>query len=140
MKLVNLESQTVLSDGKPLILNGKAVNGYKIENTNVTFEMLEELYFIYKHSIPDDIHYENMYFKALKYKDLSPTDLIISANRQSAKYNLELTLLTGVLNGSLIWPDDKKWFWQSKTDPDFVILKKWIKPDIIKLRKDDESA
>ena len=46
--------------------------------------------------------------------------------RDEARERLELAILTGSLNGSLKWEDDKKWFWQSKADPDFIILKNWI--------------
>jgi arsenate reductase-like glutaredoxin family protein len=127
MTIVNFETQTVTKNRKLIIDHGKPINGFEIRNDPVTFEELEILYEKYKHSVPNGVKYKKTYFKALNAENLSVEDLINGENRQSAKELLELTLLMGVLNHSLIWPDDTKWFWQSEKDKDFVILKKWIK-------------
>ena len=91
-----------------------------------TFDYLEELYATYKRSVPDTIKYKHKYFKALTSQQMTLKDLVTGANRQKAKEQLEMAILTGVINGSLKWPDDSKWFWQSEKDKDFVLLKKWI--------------
>ena len=135
MFTINLETQTVKNNTITLIANGKPLNGFIIPDTIVTIELLETLYHRYNHSIPDGIRNRYDYFKALPYSKLKPIDLITSENRQTAKYNLEMTLLIGVLNGSFKWPDNNQWFWQSKTDPDFVILRKWVKPQIANKRE-----
>ena len=109
-----------------LIKNGKPVNGYVIPDKHVTFDMLETLYATYKTSVPDNIHYEYNYFKAYSDKELDVIALATGSVRKIAKENLETMLLIGALNGSLTWPDDKHWFWQSKKDTDFVILKEWV--------------
>lgn len=126
MLTINLETKTLKDNNKLLIDNGVAVNDYIISQEPVTFEQLEKLYHLYKHSVPNTVKYKRQYFKALDYNQLDTKDLITGANRQQAKENLELAILIGVLNGSLTWPDDKTWFWQSQNDKDFVILKKWI--------------
>ena len=126
MLQINLDTKTVKNGKTYLIQNGIPQNGYIIDNKTITFEMLEELYAIYKHSVPNGIRYKKTYFKVLTYDELSTTDLISGANRQNAKENLEMAIITGVLNGSLTWPDHTKWFWQSKNDKDFILLKRWI--------------
>lgn len=126
MITVNLETKTVKDGKKILIDHGIPVNGFVIDDTPVTFEKLEKLYTIYKYSVPDALRYKYQYFKALNMNQLKMSHLISGSNRQKAKENLELTLLMGVLNGSLKWPDDNLWFWQSQNDKDFVILKKWV--------------
>ena len=127
MITVNFETKTVKDGKKVLIDNGIPVDDFEIDTTPVTFEKLEELYQIYKYSVPNTKKYKLRYFKALDANQLQANHLIAGANRQQAKIDLELTLLMGVLNGSLKWPNDKLWFWQSPNDKDFVILKKWFK-------------
>lgn len=126
MIVIDLDTKTLKNGKQILIDNGVPINGYVLDNSPITFEQLETLYQNYKHSVPDNIRYKKNYFKALQFEQLSTEDLITGANRQKAKEALELAILTGVLNGSLTWPDDRTWFWQSKTDKDFVILKKWF--------------
>lgn len=104
------------------------MNGYEISQEPISFEMLEQLYENYKHSVPGDVYTTKPYFRALSYDELSSHDLVYGVNRQTAKEKLEMAVITGVLNKSLLWTDDKKWFWQSERDKDFVILKKWIVP------------
>ena len=127
MLTINLETKTLKKGKTTLILNGTPQRGYQLSTEPITFEILEALYQEYKHSVPNGVKYKRPYFKALDYEELSTEDLITGANRTKAKEKLELTLLTGILNGSLKWPDESKWFWQSENDKDFVILKKWFK-------------
>lgn len=126
MVKVNLKSKSLIKNNIILILNGTPQGDYKLPNDKITIEKIESLYQIYKHSVPNKIKYRKPYFKALSEKELSVQDLITGANRQQAKENLETTLLIGILNGSLTWPDETKWFWQSKTDKDLILLKSWF--------------
>ena len=126
MLTIDIKQQNVFDNGVALILNGKLKSPFKIWNVTVTFDMLEKLYNDYKFSIPNNISYKYNYFKAISADDISVTNLINGKNRTAAKESLELTFLMGVLNGSLKWPDNKKWFWQSDSDKDFVILKDWV--------------
>ena len=126
MLYINLDTKTVKSGKTYLINKGIPQNGCVIDKTPITFPVLEELYTAYKHSVPNNVKYKKNHFKALSYDNLTTEDLIIGSNREKAKENLELAIITGVLNGSLQWPDDTKWFWQSDKDKDFVLLKRWI--------------
>lgn len=126
MITINLETKSMKNGKTILIDNGIPVNGYVLSTDNITIDQLEKLYHVYKYSVPDGIRYKKNYFKALTAEQLTTIDLINGANRQKSKEELEIALLTGILNKSLTWPDDKLWFWQSKTDKDFVILKTWF--------------
>lgn len=126
MKIIDLKTKTMKENGKFLIKNGIPQNGYTLDKTKVTWEELEKAYEEYKHSVPNGVKYQHKYFKALEETELTTEDLITGANRRKAKEKLEWMLLTGILNGSLAWPDEKKWFWQSAKDKDFVLLKTWF--------------
>ncbi len=91
---------------------------------NSIVHRMESLYDNYKNSVPTNIH-KNAYFKALPEEELDHAVYLIGENRHVAQAKLELYLfllklehkLTGLFDG---------WFWQSRKDPDFVILKKWV--------------
>lgn len=126
MLYIDLEQKTVKDGNIYLIYKGQPQNGYVLDDTIITFEYLETLYNVYKHSVPNSKTCKKCYFKALSYDELSTKDLITGENREKSKEKLELAVITGVLNKSLVWPDETKWFLQSENDKDFVILKKWI--------------
>ena len=126
MKIIDLKTKTMKENGKILIKNCIPQNDYALDKTKITWEELEEAYEEYKHSVPNGVKYHHKYFKALEENELTTEDLITGANRGKAKEKLEWMLLTGILNGSLAWPDEKKWFWQSAKDKDFVLLKTWF--------------
>lgn len=129
MLIINLNTQSAVLNGKDIIKNGKATNSYHIRQNPVTITELEKLYDRYKHSIPDNIHYKYIYFNALPYNKLNAADMIKGINRRKSKEELELALLEGILNGSLVWHDETKWFWQSENDKDFILLKQWFLPE-----------
>lgn len=133
MLTVDFTSHTVKANGKTLIDKGIPVNGFVLSTDTVTLDHIENLYQLYKHSVPNQIRYKKCYFKALPAEKLNVSDLIKGENRQAAKENLEMTLITGILNGSLKWPDPKKWFWQSEKDKDLILLREWF------MRKDDKK-
>ena len=126
MVYVNLNTKSAKKDGKVIIENGIPKNGYKISIDPVSFADIEELYAIYKHSVPNRMKRQRNFFRALPEDKLSTEDLITGESRQTAKEKLELAVLEGGLNGSLKWPDETKWFWQSEKDPDLIVLKKWV--------------
>lgn len=123
---VDLITKSMTDGSRILIENGQPRNGYKIPDINVTFDMLDKLYSIYKTSVPDGIHYKYNYFKVNTDKDFDVFALAAGAIRKDAKEKLETTLLFGILNGSLKWPNAAHWFWQSAKDKDFIILKEWM--------------
>lgn len=126
MLTVNLNTKSAKKDGKTIIENGIPQNGYEINKTPVSFADIEELYDVYKHSVPNRMKRQRNYFRALPENELRTEDLIAGESRQVAKENLEMAVLEGGLNGSLKWPDDGRWFWQSEKDPDLIVLKKWV--------------
>ena len=56
--------------------------------------------------------------------------MMYGERRDKAQIRLELYVLCLLING-LKWDSGKmgNWFWQSETDKDLVILKKWVEPD-----------
>lgn len=100
-------------------------------NMENILRLIDELYFEYKYSLPSE-RSENKrrkYFKALPMEELDDCHLFNSTRREVAQCKLEGFILCMILNGSFVWDEEKmgKWFWQSKSDPDLVILKNWIK-------------
>lgn len=128
MITIDLENRSMIDGKTVLVDNGVPKNGYIISDDIITYEQLEDLYQQYKYSVPNPIKYKKNYFKALNSDNLSIENMIAGANRTDAKFKLEHAILTGVLNGSLKWPDESKWFWQSEKDRDFIILRKWVIP------------
>lgn len=91
---------------------------------------IEELYERYKYSLPSERHDKKRkhYFKAMSMDEIPDDKLFDPIRRESAQARLEGFILCMILNGSFVWDEEKlgKWFWQSKVDPDLVILKDWI--------------
>lgn len=129
MTTVNLDTHTAVKDGVPIIANGKAVPPYEIANDRITFDKLGRLYKTYKYSVPDSRDRTRSYFKALPGQELTVSQITKGTPRAKAREKLELSLLEGILNGSLEWPDDRKWFIQPSADRDFVLLKRWFKTE-----------
>lgn len=129
MLYIDLDTHTLKKGRTVLILNGIPQNGYKIDPSPVPLEYIEQLYEAFKYSVPNGVRYKKNYFMALPEEKLSAEELIIGENRSAAKEALELTLLTGILNGSLIWPEENtQWFIQPapERDKDFVLLRRWF--------------
>ena len=86
----------------------------------VCAETLEELYAIYKHSIPSEKTMSRTpRFKALPESELSDDDMLYGVGREQAERDLEKAL-----QGFTI-PEDAGWFWQSPNEPDLVVLRQW---------------
>ena len=88
------------------------------EQMNVV-QKIEELYEIYKHTLPSK-GTNSKRFKALNLEDIPDGKLILHISRKEAKD----ALLTYVKEHAKEI-EFKGWFWQSKVDPDLVILKEW---------------
>lgn len=96
---------------------------------NDCLSMIECLYAIYKHSTPTENDDPNAYFYAMKSNELTDKELVLGADRYKAKLALELFVLDSIVNGSLYWDTTimgGTWYWQSKVDPDLVLLREWI--------------
>lgn len=93
-------------------------------------DTIEELYQNYKYSLPSE-RSENKrkkYFKALHIDEIDDLYLFDPIRRELAQARLEGFILCMIINGSFVWDESKlgKWFYQSKNDPDLVILRDWI--------------
>lgn len=96
------------------------------------FTQVEELYHRYKHSVPSERSEgkSRKYFMALPERDLSDDAMMYGERRDKARIELELYVLCQILYG-LAWTPETmgRWFWQSKSDKDLVILRQWVEPD-----------
>jgi hypothetical protein len=91
--------------------------------------MIEELYANYKYSLPSERNdgKRTKYFKALPISEMTDRQLMIANRREGAQARLEGFILCAIVNGTFKWTESMgKWFWQSKNDPDLVILRSWI--------------
>jgi len=85
-------------------------------------EALEAAYEVYKHSIPSErTMHRTARFYALPESELSDEDMLYGMPREQAEAALEAAL------ADFAYPEDAGWFWQSKNDPDLVVLRSWTK-------------
>lgn len=123
--------------------NMKVGKTYLIKNGEYDFErrlglewqesdilkIIEELYSNYKYSLPSERNdnKRKKYFKALSMEELTDKQLMIAGRREGAQARLEGFILCAIISGKFKWTEDMgKWFYQSKNDPDLVILRSWI--------------
>ena len=105
---------------RSLTFGGKTAEHTDGEATSI--EVLEAAYEVYKHSIPSErTMHRTTRFRALPESDLSDEDMLYGVPREQAERELEQAL------ANFAYPDDAGWFWQSKNDPDLVVLKSWTK-------------
>lgn len=90
---------------------------------------IEMLYNYYKVSTPSERSdsKRKTYFKALPVEQLTDYQLVHGESRERTQAELEGYILINIIQGNLKWNDEwGSWFWQSKTEPDLIILKQWI--------------
>ena len=129
---IDFEKRNIKLNGKHLVKNGewdgdRLLLPSSLQNCDV-MKTIEELYFEYKHSLPSERNDKKRkrYFKALSVDDIPDAILFTAERREVAQARLEGFVLCSVLNGSLKWEDEKKWFYQSVNDPDLVVLRSWV--------------
>ena len=130
---VDFRSRSLKLNNKYIIQNGKYEGelGIPACNEDEFFITIEELYHRYKHSVPSERSESksHLYFKVLPEKDLCDNTMLYGERRDKAQIELELYLLCQILNGFKWNPETMgKWFWQSKTDKDLVMLREWVEP------------
>ena len=131
---IDFRSRNLKIDGKPIIRNGvwEGELGVSMCGVENFLAQVEELYRRYKHSVPSERSESKSrrYFKALPESDLDDAAMLYGERRDNAQVELELYILCQILNG-LTWDSETmgKWFWQSKTDKDLVILRNWVEPE-----------
>lgn len=104
---------------------------HEIYDLRVALYMIGQLYKNYKYSLPSERsdNKRKKYFKALPMEELADEQLINAYRREVAQAHLEGFVLCAILNNDLVWDEDVmegKWFYQSKTDPDLVLLRSWV--------------
>lgn len=129
---ISLAGRTFTLDGKEIISKGEYEGelGIEPDSKENVLEHIEELYFVYKHSIPSERSDSRRYkqFYALPEDKLDADDMMYGERRETALFQLEFYILASILNGSLVWDDDTmgKWFWKSPLDGDLIILRQWV--------------
>lgn len=131
---VDYRTRSLKLNGKLMIQDGQYEGDLGISrcSNDEFFEKTEELYRSYKHSVPSERSdsKSRRYFTALPESSLDDEAMLYGERRDKAQIELELYILCQILCG-FKWDTETmgKWFWQSKTDKDLVILKNWIEPD-----------
>ena len=93
-------------------------------------DLIDMRYNSYKYSLPSERsdNRRKAYFKALSVDQLTDVQMATGEKRELARAHLEGFILCMILAGRFVWDEDKlgKWFYQSKNDPDLVILRSWV--------------
>lgn len=103
----------------------------ELQRLDGILSIIEGLYAKYKYSLPSERsdNKRKKYFKALPMEEITDEQLMVAERRETSQAALEGFVLCMIVNGQLVW-DEKimngKWFWQSQTDPDLVLLRSWI--------------
>ena len=128
---IDFEKRTMKVGKQKLIDNGKYDETKHLINfKGFVFEAINELYKNYKYSLPSERsdNKRKKYFKALSINEISDDRLMVAEIREVAQAKLEGFILCMILMNIFTWDELTmgKWFYQSKTDPDLVILRSWI--------------
>ena len=137
---IDFEKQTMKIGKQKIINNGEYdSNRMLIDGVDDIFDTLEVLcsvkflYDKYKHSLPSERSdsKRKCYFKALSIDELTDAEMATGERREVAQARLEGFILCMVLEGKFVWNETtmNKWFWQSKNDPDLVILRSWVEKE-----------
>ena len=133
---IDLEKKSMSINGKKVVEGGVILDNRQFSNypqpanTDDALMHIEDLYAMYAHSIPSENtdRQRRPYFKALPESELSDDDMMFGERRDISQANLECYIMFCVLGHLIIWDAGKmgKWFWQSKSQPNLVILRRWI--------------
>lgn len=131
---VDFQSLSLKIDGKFIIENGKYEGELGVQSCNEDEFIfnIEELFYRYKYSVPSERSESksHQYFIALPERNLSDEAMLYGERRDKAQVELELYILCQIILG-FKWNAEKmgRWFWQSKSDKDLVILRDWVEPN-----------
>ena len=125
-----------LKIGKEFIVADGLYDGTRVLYPGCDLEMsdvlsyIETLYENYKYSLPSERsdNKRRQYFKALSVDKLTDKQMATGERREVARAKLEGFILCMIVDGYFVWNEAElgRWFWQSKSDPDLVILRNWI--------------
>ena len=132
---IDFERRTIKIGKQKIIDNGEYDTTRELINNpfdsmDYVLDTIEVLYCNYKYSLPSE-RSENKrkgYFKAYSIENIPDERLFNAERRELAQARLEGFILCMILKGIFKWDEEKlgRWFYQSKNDPDLVILKSWI--------------
>lgn len=94
-----------------------------LDKYGTVFEALDHFYEKYKNSTPRKNDHRS-YFKARSADEMTLGELARGEDRETARAMLEGYVLWAKVNG--MFPPIDGWFYQSKNDPDLIILKSWV--------------
>lgn len=132
---IDFAERTMKIDNKKIINKGewdneKSLIEWSFSEDDSVLKTIERLYMLYKNSLPSERseNKKRKYFKALTIDELNDEYIFATMRREVAQAQLEGFILCMILNGSFVWDEEKmgKWFWESKNDPDLIILRDWI--------------
>lgn len=134
---IDFEKRTMKVGKEFLIKNGKFDESKKLmamesdlHNLDDVIKHIEEIYPFYKFSLPSERSdgKRRKYFKALSINEIPDDRLLCAGRREVEQAILEGFILCAILSGKFQWDVSKlgKWFYQSKTDPDLIILRDWV--------------
>ena len=131
---INFRNRSMKIGKKFIIADGIYDADRKLIDCGVTdtaeiLSTIENLYADYKYSLPSERSdsKRRKYFKALPIDKLTDKQLMMAKRREVAQAKLEGFILCMILNDKFKWSNEMgKWFWESKNDPDLVILKNFI--------------
>lgn len=128
---INFEARTMKIGRRKIISNGEYDSTKELISFNGdVLQIIDELYDNFKYSLPSERSdsKRKSYFKALSVDELTDEQMVVGERREIAQAKLEGFILCAILTGKLTWnePTMGKWFYQSKNDPDLVLLRNWI--------------
>ena len=132
---INFEQRNMRVGNDYLIKEGEFDESKELiigsDDTKTILNKIEELYKEYKYSLPSERsdNKRRKYFKALPMEEITDEQLMTAERREFSQAVLEGFVLCMIVSGQLVWDEEimnGKWFWQSKTDPDLVVLRSWV--------------
>lgn len=125
---VDFKKRNLKINGKLVVESGNSEYESHLYVEEWFLKSVEDFYRQYKHSVPSERSEgkRRRYFNALPEWELSDEDMMYGIPREVAQAQLELYVLCHILQG-LKWDESwGKWFWQSKNEPDLVLLREWF--------------
>lgn len=127
-RALKIGKKFVIADG--MYDDSRELITYPYQKEESLLAVIDNLYCNYKYSLPSERSdsKRRQYFKALSVDELTDMQMATGERREVARARLEGFILCMIVNGKFKWNEQTmgKWFWQSKTDPDLVILRSWI--------------
>ena len=125
---VDFKKRNLKVNGKFVVENGKSEYESHLYVEEWFLKNVEDFYRLYKRSVPSERSESRgrRYFNALPESRLSDDDMMYGVQRELAQAQLEVYILCCLMEG-MKWNEEwGNWFWQSKEDPDLVLLREWF--------------